>query len=106
MKLFFAGDVGKSADEEPFWWACVNNEECISGSWYEGHIPAPEYAWEYDAQGIPDEDLEDWPELARECAEKWQRYPRKKALPVAERRRWNAIASRYADVAKVMTCCI
>ena len=73
LSLVVAQEVGKSPDDCYKWWTCTRFEDHYDD--YEP-IPAPEYQWLYCCEGIPFEDLLDWPELLAEYTEMWNAMPK------------------------------
>jgi len=74
MILAVFEDVGKDPWECYQWWVCPEAE---NHDYQADPIPAPEYQWLRDCEGIPFDALLDWPELFAEYTELWNRLPRR-----------------------------
>ena len=74
MKLADALDLLRDdACEQWMYWVCSDDWDCPDQA---EPIPAPQYQWEWNCQGIPQEDLDAWPELKAECEEMWNKLPK------------------------------
>lgn len=82
MKLVPFEAVGKDPWTCYQWWSCDDEE---GKHFYEvDPIPAPEYQWLWNCEGIPGEALIEWPELMAEYTEMWDRLPKKEKRLYAE----------------------
>lgn len=86
MKLFIAFEAthieatrrfGRSLNvwECAYYWWCDNE---WGHTYIVDPIPAPEYQWLWNCEGIPEEALTDWPELKAECDAMWAQLPESK----------------------------
>lgn len=75
MQRLIAFEVGMSPSVTgvAYYWWCGDPSE--RHTYDIDPIPAPEYNWIWFAEGIPQEALDEWPELAAEVAEMWERLP-------------------------------
>jgi len=75
MRLAFAGELCVDPSERgaAYFWYCTNEDWCVQADRGE-LIPEHKYDWWYFCSTIPQEALDDWPELAAECALMRQRY--------------------------------
>jgi len=69
MQLAFTGDWDSAA----YAWECTNFHWCFQA---DRGFPIPEhkYDWWYNCSIIPQEALDEWPELAAECEAMRQKY--------------------------------
>jgi len=75
MHLAFAGELGMYATDEgvAYFWQCTNIDNCLRAS-RDILIPEHKYDWWLFCSSIPREVMDDWPELAAECAIKLAAY--------------------------------
>lgn len=75
MALCYAGELCVDPNEKgaAYFWRCTNDDWCVRADRGE-LIPEHRYDWWYWCSTIPQEDLDDWPELAAECDEMRRRH--------------------------------
>lgn len=66
MTLMFASRIDRDPDEAAFWWVCTNPWDCLCEDRGD-HIPSPDHDWLYWCSDIPQYDLDEDPELRKEC---------------------------------------
>jgi len=69
MALVFVGEDGAGY---AYGWECTN-DDCLQHDWGKP-IPEHRYDWWYNCSIIPQEDLDEWPELAAECEAMRQKH--------------------------------
>lgn len=73
MKRIVAFEIGKDVWESFMWWVCDDDQ---ARHYYEvDPIPAPQYQWLWNCEGIPAEDLQANPALFAEYREMWNDLP-------------------------------
>jgi len=74
MTLTIAFEVTPAQDvwNCAYWWICNNELHFYQAD----PIPAPEYQWLWNCEGIPATALQAWPELYQEYNQMWARLPK------------------------------